>query len=303
MIDLRRCTFEDHPDNPLIVPPGREFLIADPTVVAPNQAPDNVFHLFAHSLRGIHHYTSLDGVAWEKVGGALFPGIRPYLFVQDGYHLFYERFERPWRSVVAVRSSTDLKTWSEPRTLLRPKLSWEGRVLRTNSNPCVVKTDGQYRLYYAANWVLLRDCWYIIEPKFIGVAQSEMLLGPYEKRPDPIIIPSADVPWRNLGAGSLKVIAPQDDRPWLGLNNGIYIDEQGRSRSDIRLLESEDGLSWRPANDAPLVSPEPGWKRALVYAMHACFYESKVYLYFNARDGWAKGVERIGMAVGTPMTS
>ena len=300
MIDLRTCVFEDYSKNPVINPPGREFLIADPTVIVPEQSPDGRFHLFAHSLRGIHHYTSPDGKAWERIEGPLFPGIRPYLFIENGYHLFTERFVRPWRSVIEVRSSWDLITWSEQRVLLAPSQPWEGHYLHTNSNPCPVKYDGGYRLYYAANWVRLRDTVYIIEPKYIGVAESEMLLGPYTKRTEPILSPTPDVPWRNLGAGSLKVFAPENGRPWIGLNNGIYIDPQGHSRSDIRLLESDDGLAWRPVFDEPIVEVEPGWKKALVYAMHVCEYGGKAYLYFNARDGWFWGVERIGLAIGTP---
>jgi hypothetical protein len=45
----------DHPDNPLISPPWPEFLIADPSVVTPDISPDDQWHLFAHSLIGIHH--------------------------------------------------------------------------------------------------------------------------------------------------------------------------------------------------------------------------------------------------------
>lgn len=297
MKDLTRYTFEDHPDNPLISPPGREFIIADPTVVVPDKSPDNRWHLFAHSLRGIHHYASDDGIDWKHKQGPLFIGMRPFIFIENGYHLFYERFARPWRTVVAVRSSTDLENWSEPRTVLSPSRPWEGRILRTNSNPCVVRHDGRYRLYYAAGWIWLKDC-YFIEPKFIGVAESDLLLGPYKKMTDPILSPGPDPYWRNLGAGSIKVLEKSDDENLFALNNGIYIDKKGQSRSEIWLLESTDGIDWNVASEQPLVAPEPGWKNALVYAMHLSEYEGQLYLYYNARDGWFRGTERIGVAVG-----
>ena len=297
--DLRRCVWKEHPDNPLISAPGREWIIADPSALMPADSPDGKFHLFAHSLRGIHHFISDDAARWQRIEGPLFPGLRPFIFKENGYHLFYERFVRPWQTVVAVRSSQDLRTWSEPKTLLAPTFPWEGRLLRFNGNPCLVKLDGRYRLYYSASWSWLKDC-YFPEPRYIGAAESTDLFGPYEKRPIPIISPSADVPWRNLGAGSIKVLPPANGLPWLALSNGIYVDAQGRSRSDIRLLESDDGLAWREALDHAVVSPEPGWKKALVYAISITFHEDRALLYFNARDGWFRGSERIGLAIGQP---
>ena len=52
-----------HPDNPLIRAPFPSPIIADPTFCAPDASPDGRWHLFAHSLLGIHHFTSADGVA------------------------------------------------------------------------------------------------------------------------------------------------------------------------------------------------------------------------------------------------
>ena len=297
MIDLGKLKFDDHPENPVIEPPNNGILIADPTVLTPDLSPDNQWHLYAHSLKGIHHYTSKDGIKWARLEGPLFMGLRPYLYVENGYHLFYERFHRPWRTVISVRSSTDLKNWSSPRDLISPQFGWEKRGIRNNGNPCVVKCDIGYRLYFAANWVRLKDTHIIIEPKYIGYAQAQLLLGPYKKHPDPIISPTPDVKWRNYGAGSIKVIPPSGDLPWFGLNNGIYIDEKGASRSEIRLLKSHDGLDWEEVHDYPLIAPQPGWKEALVYAMHFCAYKNKAYIYFNARDGWFKGIERIGVAI------
>ena len=144
MKDLRRCVWEDHPENPLIEPPGWEWLIADPTVITPKDSPDGLFHMFANSLRGIRHYLSEDGVRWTKKGAKpLFPGLRPFIFVEDGFHLFYERI-RPRGSVVAHRFSNDLFAWSKPRTILEPRFPWEGRIIATNGNPCLVKFDGRY---------------------------------------------------------------------------------------------------------------------------------------------------------------
>ncbi|MCB1155836.1 glycosyl hydrolase family 43, partial [bacterium] len=121
--------------------------------------------------------------------------------------------------------------------------------------------------------------------------------GPYRKWPSPLIGPSERYYWRSLGAGSVKVRPPSGGMPWLAFNNGIFKDAAGHSRSQIHLLESADGLVWDPVGTEPIVAPEPGWKEAFVYAMDFVEYGGEIRLYYNARDGWLRGKERIGCAV------
>ena len=284
----------DHPANPLIEPPRPEWLLGDPTVLPPDLSPDGRWHLFANTLRGIHHYGSDDGLAWAVLQRRLFPGMRAFLVRGERYALVCERVVAPWRSYVALRRSDDLFHWSDETLLVEPSLPWEGRFFRNCSCPCLARIDGGWRLYYSAGMVFLRDCGFP-EPKYIGVAESERIEGPYIKRPEPIIAPSAADPWRNLGAGSLKVYR-EGDR-WIGYNNGIYKDEHG-THSAIRLLTSPDGFGWTPAHDRPIVAPAPGWKHSHVYAMDVVERGDERWLYYNARDGWAVGSERIGLAIG-----
>lgn len=304
-MDLRSLRFVDHPKNPLIEPPAREYgwqhIIADPAVVTPRDAPDRKWHLFAHSLAGIHHYLSEDGIDWRKSGGVLFAGLRPFVVAEDGFVMFYERYRSPLRSHICLRRSRDLATWGEEHNVLTPAWGWEGRGMFTNSNPCVVRHRHLWRLYFSASWVWLKNCGFI-EPRYIGYAESGNLEGPYEKSPEPLIVPSPDVPWRNHGAGSIKVIAPtKRGEPWFALNNGIFIDARGKNRSEIHLLESDDGLAWRECFPEPILAPESqGWKRALVYAMCLVEHEGETRIYYNARDGWMFGRERIGVAIGQP---
>ncbi len=290
--------FADHPSNPLIEPPGREWIIADPTFLPPFDTPDGKWHLFAHSLRGIHHYISEDGVEWAKRGGRLFGGVRPFLYKEKGkYFLFYERFKHPWLSEVAARTSNDLLGWSEPQTLLSPEFRWEGALMRTNGNPCLVRAGGEYRLYFSAGSVWLPDCGFP-EPRYIGVASSENPLGSYEKRSMPIICRNKADRWRNMGAGALKVLPNPEGGGWLGFNNGIYRDKEGKSRSAIMLLESPDGYRWNYSAPEPIIAPEDlGWKKAFVYALDVRICHNEWRLYYNARDGWFRGTEQIGLAV------
>lgn len=289
--------FVDSPLNPLIEPPPFEWLIADPTVITPNQSPDGRWHLWANSLRGIHHYLSEDGYRWRREKGPLFGGLRPFVrFVDGRFVMFYERFLTPRLSVVAMRASDDLLSWSEAKTILSPSLPWEGGLVKTNGNPCLVWGDFGYRLYYSAGLVFLSDCMFP-EPRFIGVAESEKLDGHYTKRVLPIIEPSLDEPYRNFGAGAIKVYCAEDG--FIGFNNGIYKDRRGRSRSAIVLLKSGDGYAWRAVREEPILEPEPrSWKRAFVYQLDVVEHDGELRLYYNARDGWFIGKERIGVAVG-----
>jgi predicted GH43/DUF377 family glycosyl hydrolase len=113
--------------------------------------------------------------------------------------------------------------------------------------------------------------------------------------------PAADTLPGVLGAGSIKVLPLSDGL--IGLQNKIYRDPTGRSRSAIFLLRSDDGLAWRPAREEPLLAPaSSGWTNSHVYACDCRFRETDGawYLYFNARDGWriSEGRERIGRIVG-----
>jgi hypothetical protein len=290
--------FRDHPANPLVEPPWPEVLLGDPAVVTPAESPDKAWHLFANSMRGIHHYTSPDGVHWgrhDRVG----PGWRANVVCEDGlWHLFYEHFTVPqFRSYIARRTSRDLWSWTEPAPVLRPELAWEGRWSRNCGNPCVVRVADGWRLYYSANVVFLPDLGFC-EPRHVGVANAPSLAGPWTRAPQPLLSPAADDPWRNRGAGAIKVIA--DPRHgWLGFNNGIYTDAQGRSRSAILLLASDDGLRWRALQDVPVLAPEGnGWKQALVYQLDVKRVGDELWLYYNARSDWRFGRERIGLAIG-----
>ena len=289
-----------HPASPLIRPVFPGWLIGDPVVLPPEATPDGAWHLFSNSVLWVHHYTGPDGIRWKRLGRVC-RGMRAFVFRTDeDYVLFYERHRSPWRSVIMARRSRDLLQWSRPTTVLVPEYPWEAVVTRTVSCPCVVHAGGRYRMYYSAASVFLKDLGFC-EPLHIGVAESDAVLGPYEKRGEPLLSPSAGHPFRSLGAGALKVYEDPENARWVGFNNGIYRDERGRTRSAILLLTSQDGLAWEEPLPEPIIRPGQGWKRALVYQL--CVVPrpgGEVRLYYNARDGWRFGVERIGLEIGHP---
>lgn len=289
-------------------------VLADPTFLFPHEAPDGLWHLFAHSAWGLHHYISRDGADWKDLGLVVWNAMRPHLYAEGGvYHLCYERYRklgmalslvpgREWRSSIEQRTSRDLRSWSAPRTLVEPVLDWQRKPGAGSSvgNPCLVKTAAGYRLYFSASLVFIPDCGFN-EPESIGLAEAERPDGPFTARREPIMRPDPADPLRNLSCGSLKAVAMEDG--FIGFQNGISWDTAlRRSSSAILLLKSADGVSWEYLKREPILKPSEGWMRSHVYACDAKPGPDGIWrLYFNARDGWAlsEGRENIGLALGT----
>ncbi len=287
----------DHVNNPLILPEPPDWIIADPTFIPPKDSPDGHWHLFAHGiLSGIHHFTSTDGLKWKNTGHNFGGGIRPFLYKEgEAYYLLYEKTFTPLFSSIVISRSFDLFKWTGHKHILSPSLSWEGLISRSVGNPCLIKKrENKYRLYYSAGSIMLWDTM-VYEPKYIGVAVADHILGPYKKYPEPIIHPSITHRYRNIGAGALKVL--KIENLWVGFNNGIYKDSHGQSRSCILLLHSENGLQWNDVFDVPIIFPTNGWKGAFVYQLDVKKIGDQYWLYYNARDDWIPGVEKIGLAI------
>jgi hypothetical protein len=275
-------------------------------VLLPAETPDGRWHLFANRMPPkLVHYTSEDGVRWSRVGTLCRGGMRAFVRRDgDRFLLLYEevRWPAPLRSRIVLRTSTDLERWSVPMELLRPCLPWHGGFHRTCGNPCLTPWRGEWLLHYSAGVVFLKDCGFF-EPRFVGLATAAAPEGPWTALPEPFLRPHPDDPLRRLGAGALRVLPDSAAGVLWGFNNGITRDAEGRSRSAITLLASPDGRGWTSAADAPVLAPGgPPWKRALVYALDVRRLPdgTTLHLYFNARDGWARGRERIGLAVGRP---
>ena len=302
-----------HPE-PVVLPPRTSPIIADPTFLLPAETPDGRWHLFAHSIWGVHHFTADDGVQWRPQGLVVRHAMRAFLH-RDGstYHLLYERYppyrlplawvpRLPWRSWIARRSSRDLVSWEDEVSVLRPELPWHraARLGEAIGNPCVVTLGSGYALYYSAALVRVPDCGFN-EPLHVGVAHAPALEGPWRPHPTPVLSPDPNDARCNLGAGAMKVLRLADG--FVGLQNGIAYDRSsGLSRSAISVRTSADGLEWRYAHAEPIVAPTAGWRRRFVYAcdVRGDPASGRWFLYFNGRDHapWWKGGEAIGFVVG-----
>ena len=299
------CDWKEYPSNPLIQPAEENGLIGDPTIVLPADAPDGKWHMFAYGLMGIHHLTSLDGISWKMLPATLFSigVVRPFVFrdksgTKPVFYMFVEQYSSLTASEMYYSTSTDLKHWNDLAVLLKPELAWETDPNSTLGNPYLMYREDQkkYWLYYSASNVLIPECKFY-EPLHIGVAVSDGILGPYSKNPQPIISPDSSNPLMNMGAGSIKLLQEKVGGRFVALNNGIYKDSEGKSRSAIEVLSSADGLKWNYVCNGAVVAPSgDGWKKAFVYAFDTVRVGDQIRMYFNARDGWSGGVERIGMA-------
>jgi hypothetical protein len=291
--------WKDSPNNPILSATEPKDWVADPTVVTPEQSPDGYWHMFCCGGLGVKHYRSSDGLNWgflEVLGS----GYSPFIFVEDGtYYLFYQESSKN-ETYIVYRESRDLKNWNDPSIILKGDLSWEMGLKGEPyvRNPCILKLHDKYLLYYSASYILLPDTGYD-EPLFIGLAVStDGITGPYVKNPEPILKPDFLDPWRNFGAGAMKVYYDDGLNLLLGFENGIYIGPDGHTHSALHLLTSVDGVNWIDSPYNPILKPEGcGWKSAFVYQCDVKRVEDNLYLYYNARDGWRNATERIGLAL------
>ncbi|MDF3818639.1 glycosyl hydrolase family 43 [Leptospira sp. 96542] len=302
-------------DDPVLKPSFPSPILACPSFLFPEQCPDGFWHLFAHTVFGVVHYKSEDGIQWVKRKTIVWNAMRPFIYFEDGtYYLYYEKYKflhpitswlnfRKWKSRIEVRTSKDLKTWSKPKTVLHPKFEFhkDKKYGDSVSNPCLVKMGEKYRLYFSASLTFVKDCGFC-EPTYISVAESKSPLGPFAYFSEPILKPNDMDPFCNLAAGSIKVI-PWKDR-YLGFQNGIFWNPvRNESCSAILFLQSEDGLQFDRINSTPILGPTGrGWKASHIYACDVKFSEAEniFIMYFNARDKphWTKGKEAIGLFVG-----
>jgi len=310
---IRSIQWRDYSESYVIDHPALSPILADPTFTFPEYSPDRRWHLFAHSVWGIHHFISSDGVQWKDRGIAIANAMRPYLYYENGiYYLLYEKYRplslvlswmkgRKWYSEIAMSQSVDLRKWINPVTLIKPELDWHtAGGNKSVSNPSLIKQADGYRLYYSASLVLIPDCGFN-EPDSIGLATSGNIRGPYEVLKKPVITVNGEDPWCNLSCGSIKVLECDDG--FAGFENGIYWDdEKKQSGSAIIVLDSADGIKWERLIQEPILKPSVGWRRSHIYACDVRYREQEDmwYLYYNARNGWpvAEGQERIGLLTG-----
>lgn len=307
----------DYAGNPVIGLYGSDnsnAAIGDPQILVPGDF-DSLWHAFYHGFYDesytpyYHHLTSGDGISWQMEDKWQWNCNPSFLYRENGrFYLYYTAIlgkesgakeKYGCAMIIRVKHTADFKNWSDSSDILIPELPFErehteGFPRIQARNPCVIKTyGGKLRLYYSAGTVKLEDCGYE-EPKYISFAESDSPLGPFKKHGAPILSPDPFIPHRNYGAGAIKVFGYQNG--YLGLYNSIYTDENNQSRSAINVLVSKDGIHFEEAPYNPIIPPTDGWKKALVYQLDLARYKDELRLYYNARDSWDGGMEKIGFS-------
>lgn len=291
-----QADFKIDAQSPVIKPFDGSFVVADPSVLTPEIAHDNKWHMFLHTFLGIYQFISDDGVHFEKMQKVVNRAMRPNINrIDNSYYLFYERTRSlfanalnavnavKWKSEIYVVCSDDLINWSEPKLVLGNTRDFEisprGTAL---SNPYLLRENGVNRLYYSCGMTYIEDCKFC-EPTHISYAQSDHIEHGYVSAKSPLISPDKDNPYLNLCSGCIKVYKLCDG--YIGIQNGIY-EKDGKSHSAILLMTSADGLEFKFEK----ILVEPGvvngknWMKQFVYASHLVRHENTLRLYFNARN-------------------
>ena len=282
--------------RPILKPFHGSFVVADPSMLTPDNCHDGKWHMFFHTTFGVFHFVSDDGIDFKKVQKVTSRAMRPNINYIDGkYYLFFER-TRPlffnalnvvnavkWKSEIYVVESTDLLNWSVPRPVITNTRDYENSERGMSiSNPFLLQENGINRLYYSCGLTYIKDCGFC-EPTHISYAESKSVDSGYISAEKSLISPDKNDPYLNLCSGCLKVYKLSDG--YIGIQNGIY-EKDGKSHSAIILLTSVDGLKFKfnKMLVEPAVIDGNDWMKQFVYASHLVRYGNTLRLYFNARD-------------------
>lgn len=307
---ILQAEFKVNAQSPVIKPFDGSFIVADPSVLTPDDCHDNKWHMFLHTNLGVYHFISEDGIHFEKIQKVVSRAMRPNINrIDNTYYLFYERTRSllanalnivnavRWKSEIYVTQSDDLVNWSEPKPVIGNTRDFETSKRGTAiSNPFLLLDEGVNRLYYSCGMTYIEDCKFC-EPTHINYAESKDLTEGYVSAESPLISPDPSNPYLNLCSGCLKVYRLSDG--YIGIQNGIY-EKDGKSHSAIFLMTSQDGLefTFEKMLIEPCVVHGKNWMKQFVYASHLVKYENTLRLYFNARNmsNPLLGRESIGFA-------
>lgn len=302
---FKKLKFEPYAYNPVITPFDGSPVVADPSLLIPEQSPDNRWHLFCHTTFGVYHFDSDDGIYFRKVQKICRDAMRPNINKIDGkYYLFFEKTRplyanalnlfnfTPWKSEIYVTESKNLHAWSKPKPVLTAANGYENSERGSSlSNPFLLREGDVNRLYFSCGLTFIEDCGFC-EPTHISYAESAAADEGYIPAEQPILSPDETDYYRNLCCGCLKVYPVEDG--YIGIQNGIYR-KKGKSHSAIVLLTSVDGIHFAFAH-ALVVPGDKPWMAQYVYASHLVPCGNTLRLYFNARNSsrWLTGRECIG---------
>ena len=295
--EINNAIFSLYEGNPIIKNFGVSPVVADPSVLTPNDSHDEKWHLFCHTFLGVYSFDSEDGINWTNRRKVTPCAMRPDCKYIDGtYYLYYERTESllkrgisliggKWHSDICLVTSKDLISWSKPKVIIGYDREYMGGEKGVSiSNPFLTEFEGKYRLYFSAGLTFVEDCGFS-EPTHISYAESNSLVEGFITREEPIISPDKDSKYLNICSGCIKVYKLKDS--YIALQNGIY-KEGDKSHSAIMLLRSTNGIDFEFVKifltPMETIGKNKDWMKQYVYACNLVYYNGEIRLYFNARN-------------------
>lgn len=218
---IERAYWYSFSDEPIVT--RGALWLCDPAYLLPEESPDGLWHMFAHTWVGLEHLTSTSGLEWKRQHLIVARAHSPFIFREGGtYYLFYEihdrtsYFKKNDNSISASRimviCSTDLLLWSEPRLVLDStkitRAQYKDGPVRV-SRPQIIDTGGVYRLYFGAGETRLYDTGQKATARLM-YAESDYLDREYRVHPEPILDIEGDSRYRNLATGSVHIVQCSD---------------------------------------------------------------------------------------------
>jgi beta-1,2-mannobiose phosphorylase / 1,2-beta-oligomannan phosphorylase len=199
---------------------------------------------------------------------------------EDGYHMWYTG-QANGRSRIGYAKSTNGRDWLRisSKPVLESTLPWEGVAVMC---PHVMWDQGEncWKLWYSGGEQY--------EPNAIGYATSADGLHWVKYPANPVLVPSAGIPWEKQRVTAAQVIL------WEGWYYAFYIGFRDVDHAQIGLARSRDGVtSWARNSANPIVRPTPGgWDADACYKPYALLENDRWMLWYNGRS---QSLEQIGL--------
>lgn len=293
---LYNAYWYSYSDEPITYKDRSTPRLCDPSFLLPEDSPDGLWHLFAHTWIGIEHFTSTSGLDWKREHRLFLRSHSPFVFKEGNtYYLLYEKRDslpfskdkdKSENSRIMITSSTDLALWSAPKVLLDSdrilKAVFRGGVRRI-SRPNLIRWGNKYRLYFGAGETRIYDTRQKATP-YLMYGEADYIDGPYEINEEPIFQIESDGIRRNLAVGSFRIIPCSDGIAALECEYS-YDRDRDRSTTSLVLLSSSDGIHF--SNEKTIErTPEKGWANRYISSVDIHYKESEDtwYCYYSANS-------------------
>lgn len=212
--------------------------------------------------------TSSDGIRWTKYEeNPLFPGTMPYAIkVGDTFRLYHPGKDETGRHGLLMRTSQDGFRWSKPT-----------RVLTGIMDPCVVRVNGKYHLYYCGGGRKTKNGKQVWEFKAYMATSEDGIR--WKKEPKPALPLGPPGSWDESSHAGPCVLKLEDGFHMWYLGSGSYKDHIAWR---IGHATSPDGLNWTKSGTEPVLDVgKPGdWDCGTFMSFDIIFRDSEKELLF-----------------------